>query len=520
MKKIVFLITSLFVTLSYTSAYTCTDLQKNVARTQESPSVLALQNFLFEKGYLKAKPNGYFGAGTFAAVKMYQKSLGIEQVGSTGPFTRTAIKKETCSLSSSSIPTTKAVVISTPPTSLTPSSPVVVPSVPLTPSSSRNATRRADLEKILKVLYAYFSDSRGVYPVTIKPDIFTELCVRPKLVPIEGTSTEVAVVETPVSPCLDYVDVAHLVPIYVQAFPRDPLLATSSMLTGYAINRSENNDIMLTALKAEDGAIVKATCNFNGYCGTIKHISSIIYKAPTIASTSVNLILRDAWPKKEFTIYGANFTATNTVAVLSKYSGKSYTLGTFASTNRTSFEVLASSTNQLFSCGGTCQEKIPLGDYVLTVSNQGGSTGPAYIVIKGFTASAFSARTDAPILPKSKNIKLGSFTISSGVPIVLTSLVLTSTTTSVNLPSKITKLTLKDPLSGQTFTPSGLSFSLPNVPLYENQSNVYELYADFDEVLVPDSGSMVYGGTFTASNSITGVVVSLPSKEITFTVSY
>ncbi len=519
MKKIVLLIATLLATLSYASAYTCTDLQKNVARTQESSSVLALQNFLFEKGYLKATPNGYFGVGTFAAVKMYQKSLGVEQVGSTGPFTRAAIKKETCSISSSSVVTTK-VATSTPSAALVPAVKVVAPSVPLTPSSSRNVTRRADLEKILKVLYAYFSDSRGVYPVTVKPDIFTELCVRPKLILTEGTSTEVAVVETPVSTCLDYMDVAHLVPNYVQAFPRDPLLATSSILTGYAINRSENNDIMLTALRAEDGAIVKAICNFNGYCGTIKHISSIIYKTPMIASTSVNLILRDAWPKKEFTIYGTNFTATNTVTLLSNYTGKSYTLGTFASINGTSFEVLASSTNQFFSCGGTCQEKIPLGDYVLTVTNQGGVTGPAYIVIKGYTASAFSARTDAPILPKSKNVKLGSFTISSGVPIVLTSLVLTSTTTSVNLPAKITKLILKDPLSGQTFAASGLSFSLPSVPLYENQSNVYELYADFDEVLVLDSGSMVYGGTFTASNSITGVVVDLPAKEITFTVSY
>jgi hypothetical protein len=292
------------------------------------------------------------------------------------------------------------------------------------------------------------------------------------------------------------------------------------MLTGYTLNRSENNDITLSSLKAEDRAIVKVTCNFTGYCRNIKHISSVIYKQPTLASTSVNLLLRDSFPKKQFTIYGTNFTATNTVTLLSQYTGKSYTLGTFASTNGTSFEVTASSTNQLFYCGQSCEAKIPLGDYILTVSNQGGITTPAYITLKGFTTSALSARSDTSVRPKSVAVKVGTFTVSSGIPLVLKSLTLTSTTTSTNLPSKITKLTLKDALTGQTVGVGGLSFSLANVSLYENQSKVYELYIDVGEVLVADSGSVTYGGTFLVGNTLTGVDAEIPSKEITFTVSY
>lgn len=517
MKKIALFGIVMLCSFLHTSALVCTDIQKNVSRFQESSTVLSLQQFLYEKGYLKVTPNGYFGLGTLAAVKQYQKSLGVEQVGSVGPFTRAAIKRETCVGQTSTTSTPKQApssVTSTPVTS-------IAQVTPVTPAALRNATRRADLEKLLQALYTYYVESRGVFPTNTKSeDIFTELCVRPKPAPVVGTTTEVAVLVTPVSPCADYVDITHLIPSYLHVIPRDPQLATSSMLTGYTLNRSENNDITLSSLKAEDRAIVKVTCNFTGYCRNIKHISSVIYKQPTLASTSVNLLLRDSFPKKQFTIYGTNFTATNTVTLLSQYTGKSYTLGTFASTNGTSFEVTASSTNQLFYCGQSCEAKIPLGDYILTVSNQGGITTPAYITLKGFTTSALSARSDTSVRPKSAAVKVGTFTVSSGIPLVLKSLTLTSTTTSTNLPSKITKLTLKDALTGQTVGVGGLSFSLANVSLYENQSKVYELYIDVGEVLVADSGSVTYGGTFLVGNTLTGVDAEIPSKEITFTVSY
>lgn len=62
----------------------------------ENKNVLALQNFLYAKEYLKAIPNGYFGPGTFAAVKALQKALGLTQVGAVGPATRAYIKTATC----------------------------------------------------------------------------------------------------------------------------------------------------------------------------------------------------------------------------------------------------------------------------------------------------------------------------------------------------------------------------------------------------------------------------------------
>jgi peptidoglycan hydrolase-like protein with peptidoglycan-binding domain len=82
--------------LTLASAFTCVDLPKNLSKGMESSSVLLLQNFLKEKGYLTAKPNGYFGVGTLGAVKKYQASVGLSRSGQVFSLTRAAIKNETC----------------------------------------------------------------------------------------------------------------------------------------------------------------------------------------------------------------------------------------------------------------------------------------------------------------------------------------------------------------------------------------------------------------------------------------
>ena len=120
MKKIAIVFISL-LSFQFASAATCVDITKNLFKGNESATVLALQNFLFEKGLLKATPNGYFGNGTFAAVKAYQKSVGYLQVGTLGPMTRAQIKKETCSTSKtiaatqSTIATSSTIVATTTP---------------------------------------------------------------------------------------------------------------------------------------------------------------------------------------------------------------------------------------------------------------------------------------------------------------------------------------------------------------------------------------------------------------------
>lgn len=54
-----------------------------------------LQNFLVNKGYLKAAElgTGHFGKGTLRALKKFQKANGLEASGYVGPLTRAAIAK-------------------------------------------------------------------------------------------------------------------------------------------------------------------------------------------------------------------------------------------------------------------------------------------------------------------------------------------------------------------------------------------------------------------------------------------
>jgi peptidoglycan hydrolase-like protein with peptidoglycan-binding domain len=96
------------------AAGSCLDFSTNLSRGSESSLVLSVQNFLFAKGFLKVAPNGYFGPSTFAAVKAYQKAQGFAQVGNTGPATRAAIKRDSCTQSQTVTQATQAAATTTP----------------------------------------------------------------------------------------------------------------------------------------------------------------------------------------------------------------------------------------------------------------------------------------------------------------------------------------------------------------------------------------------------------------------
>lgn len=81
---------------SLASAMVCTNLTKALSKGSENNEVLKLQQFLFDGGYLTVKPNGYFGNGTVAAVKKFQASNKLSQVGSVGVVTRGKIKDVSC----------------------------------------------------------------------------------------------------------------------------------------------------------------------------------------------------------------------------------------------------------------------------------------------------------------------------------------------------------------------------------------------------------------------------------------
>jgi len=64
-----------------------------------SADVLQLQKILAEKGFLKATPNGHYGAATVAAVKSFQKAHKLNQLGVVGPATRDILNQILASFS-------------------------------------------------------------------------------------------------------------------------------------------------------------------------------------------------------------------------------------------------------------------------------------------------------------------------------------------------------------------------------------------------------------------------------------
>ncbi|MDB5260015.1 MAG: RHS-related protein [Candidatus Nomurabacteria bacterium] len=135
MKK---LILALMLTsgILYSYADTCTDISINLSKKGNTNSqVLILQNFLFNKGLLNAKPNGYFGPQTFTAVKLYQKSKGITPTGDVAALTRSSIKNESCNGTTPAVssPTTSTMATTTSQVMVTPLVPSVI-SIKVSPS--------------------------------------------------------------------------------------------------------------------------------------------------------------------------------------------------------------------------------------------------------------------------------------------------------------------------------------------------------------------------------------------------
>ncbi len=78
----------------------CLDLTYNLKlRSRDANTnneVSDLQDYLNNAGYLASEPTGYFGQGTLAAVKKFQKENGLTPSGIVGRYTRAKIKSLTC----------------------------------------------------------------------------------------------------------------------------------------------------------------------------------------------------------------------------------------------------------------------------------------------------------------------------------------------------------------------------------------------------------------------------------------
>jgi hypothetical protein len=74
----------------------CTDITRNISRSDESNDTYLLQKFLKNQGLLSSEPTGYFGEKTVDAVKAYQGIRSLPQTGKVFEMTRLVIKSESC----------------------------------------------------------------------------------------------------------------------------------------------------------------------------------------------------------------------------------------------------------------------------------------------------------------------------------------------------------------------------------------------------------------------------------------
>lgn len=99
MKKLIYsivcvaLILGVFTSVNAQNAASSTFNVSLGQNSTQSAEVLKLQQFLFDRGYLKVKPTGAFLGLTFSAVQAFQKDNGIETTGFFGPLSRAAANR-------------------------------------------------------------------------------------------------------------------------------------------------------------------------------------------------------------------------------------------------------------------------------------------------------------------------------------------------------------------------------------------------------------------------------------------
>ena len=88
-------------------------LSRYLGPGDKGDDVLQLQKALVKLGLLSATPNGYYGVGTTAAVKKFQKNYSIRQTGNVGPSTKNAIEILKIVIAGSSSSTTSSTATTT-----------------------------------------------------------------------------------------------------------------------------------------------------------------------------------------------------------------------------------------------------------------------------------------------------------------------------------------------------------------------------------------------------------------------
>lgn len=538
----------------------CIDLQNNLTMGKNTDEVLTLQNFLKQRGLLTAIPNGYFGPSTLRGVKSYQGNVGLTTSGAVLSLTRQAIKDETCAVSQTVMNTSPIATYSpitafgfplgcsssngfSPLTGISCSfkenfsngctssngfsittgiscsknttiqsvqSPSIVASstIPVISTTSATSTtpltfnerRQNDVITLLIAMYTFYLNSGGTYPIPVIATTSVEICTLG--ITLCGNLNEIK---------------SSLVPRFLSYIPMDPTLASSTG-AGYFMTRTQEGVITITAPRADAKASIFASCNFNGGC-KIKTASDVVVGKPYIDSIDKAIFLSGGVMSAPLVIHGNNFTsASNTVTLVLQGGRKVYTLGMFPSVDGLIITAISSFTITPFPCGVLCVETLPVGGYDVIVTTEKGDSNTGFISLQGITATSVSNGNDKPFIPKSTHMKLGTVALSSQSLVTLKSLSFTLEGTTTLL-SKVTNFTITDAMTGKIIN-GGLNFTLPDEMISNNETKIYELYANIADIDNSYAGRIEIGGAFTVKEAISNSLVVVPIPKFMITISY
>jgi hypothetical protein len=578
---IVSLLFPCFFSVLSVSALVCTDLQVNLKKGSESKSVLALQNFLFEKKFLTAKPNGYFGGGTEKAVQAYQASLGIPASGAVFAMTRGAIKKDSCSTTTKivttttkSTPTPEKVVVATTTKQVTGPVKTVLtgpaPSVTAVDkgiifihgqtdwqvsvtgknfATSSNTVYLQDRKTSKRYTVGVFASpdktkiilpkslgslvmpcggtckkllDPGEYFVVVETKEGGESYLGPYLVVrgLETTSatqtTNKAIPYQATSTKLGTCNFIAYAPTTVSSvtFSMNQGNATTTELSSVSFKDEDTRKVLInggTGQQMYEGqylqlgvyanvlTVATTTLTKQAYCvlsftdtnSKLTTINSPIFplsfepepsyvtelknrKAPPeITSIDKVTILTNGTTTWGLGVYGNGFSSTtNKVYLASRINTKKYFVGVLPSTSNKMVVTLPFSLGtKTMTCGIGCEEKVPAGDYDLTVINEYGESNQKQVQVKSFTTSATTGTLYKSFVKTVKGARLGTVNIGVGAPLVVSSII--PAVKVITGASSISNLYLKDEATGTKLTSNGKDMTLA-----PNDSKTFGIYGD------------------------------------------
>lgn len=216
----------------------------------------------------------------------------------------------------------------------------------------------------------------------------------------------------------------------------------------------------------------------------VKTLTNVVLdNAPTPTLTSIDSwLFLEGGVQSGFVLNGVNFsTSSNIIYVKDKKYGTKYNIGTFESTaTGTVISTNTSLTSTEYDCGNGCLQKIPKGEYEMTVSVSGKESSSIPISIGSFNSSTMSGSNNSSV-KKGTAVKIGTVSFGSGTPFKLDSI--SASIRYDRLSGKVSNYFLKDEsngeiISNQNQTPNVSFGDTENV--YAFTTKVYGLYADID----------------------------------------